>query len=489
MYGNVRRVFGHMAVYGSGEVILFAINFLLLPVYTRVLTTADYGALGLLLALRAFLRPLNQLGLDESYIRFHYDCKDAGRQRTLTGTTLISIAAASGGVLAVLLLEAPPVSRLLLDSTEHAGAVRLLAINGFLSAFLCVPHSLLRIRNQPARFARWTIGGGIGTVAGRLLFVVGLRMGVFGIMLADVIVSAVLLVGLMPVVGGLLAWRFSWPLARDLLRYGLPRVPDTLLRQTMGTSDRFFLRAYLPVLDIGIYQVGASVANVLKVYPEAFRRAWMPFAFETMERPDATRVFARMATVSFSLLVFAALGLIVFAGPLVRLMTHPAFHGAVEVVPLLTVGVAVHALSIFLTTSLNVARDLRALPLATTAGAAVTVAANLALIPRFGLPGAAGAGVAGAMAFVAAVAVVAQRRYHIPYEVGKLSRIAAVGIVLYAAATLAPQDAPLAGFVTRIAVVAAFPPALVAARVIDGDALGQVRMLLAKARAKTSRPR
>lgn len=480
MFDNLRRVFGHSVVYGSGEAMLLGVNFLLLPVFTRILTPADYGVLGLLLALRAFLRPLNQLGLDESFLRFHYDC-DNDRERTLTGTTLVSIAAASGTVLVILLLGAPDVSRLLVDSTEHAGAVRLLALNGFLSAFLCVPHSLLRIRNQPLQFARWTIGGGLATVAGRLLFVVGLRMGVFGIMLADVIVSTLLLIGLMPVVGSLLVCRVSWSLARELLRYGLPRVPDTLLRQTMGMSDRFFLRAYLPLLDVGIYQVGTSVANVLKVLPEAFRRSWMPFAFETMAQQDAPRVFARMATAAFAVLVFAALCLVVFREPLIQVMTQAAFHGASEVVPMLTLGVAVHALSIFLTTSLNVTKNLRALPLATTAGAVITLVANVALIPRFGLMGAAGAGVAGATAFVTAIAYVAQRRYRIPYETGRLSRIALVGAILYATATLVPPDASLVGLVTRVAIVAAFPVALLLVGIVDQPDIDRVRALLAKA--------
>ena len=226
--------------------------------------------------------------------------------------------------------------------------------------------------------------------------------------------------------------------------------------------------------------MGTSVANVLKVYPEAFRRAWMPFAFETMARPDARRVFARMATAAFSVLVFAALALVVFREPLVQLMTESAFHGATAVVPLLALGVAVHALSIFLTTSLNVARDLRALPLATATGAAVTLLANLTLIPKFGLLGAAGAGVAGSTAFVTAIAFVAQRRYRIPYEVGRLSRIAVVGSILYAAATLVPPDPSLAGLMTRAALVAAFPVALLAVGIVDQSEIDRLSALLAK---------
>ena len=108
MFANVRRVFSHLAVYGSGEILLFGISFLLVPVYTRVLTPAEYGVLGLLLLLRAFLRPLNQLGLDESFLRFYYDCGDDAARRTLTGTTLVAIGLASGVVLASCCWLAPP---------------------------------------------------------------------------------------------------------------------------------------------------------------------------------------------------------------------------------------------------------------------------------------------------------------------------------------------------------------------------------------------
>ena len=440
MLDTVRRLFGHMLVYGSGEIVLFAVNFLLFPVYTRVLEPAGYGALGLLLALRAFLRPLNQLGLDESFLRFHYDCETDAERQALTGTTLLVIGAAGAAVLGAFLVAAPLVSPLL-GGPEHTGALRLLAVNGFLAAFLCVPHGLLRARNEAARFARWTVGGGLGIVVLRLLLVVGLGWGVFGMMLADVVVSAALLAGLLPVAGRPAAWRCSWPLARDLLRYGGPRVPHALLRQTLGQADRFLLRLYLPVTEVGVYGAGATVANTLSMYREAFRRAWMPLAFERMSDADAPRLFARLATVAFGLLVFATLGLALFAGPLLRWLTPPEYHDAVQVAPLLAAGVAVHAIGVLPTTSLNVAKRMRPLPWATGAGALVTVAANVALVPPFGMRGAALASVAGSATLVAALAAAANRCYPIPYELGRLGRIAAAGAGLYAASHLGPQDA------------------------------------------------
>ena len=474
---TVRRLFGHMFVYGSGEIVLFTINFLLFPVYTRVLEPAGYGALGLLLALRAFLRPLNQLGLDESFLRFHYDCETDAEREALTGTTLLIVGVAGALVVLVLLLAAPSVSPLL-GGPEHTGAFRLLAVNSFLTALLCVPHGLLRVRNQAARFARWTVGGGLATAALRLLFVVALGWGVFGIMLADVMVSTVLLAGLLPVAGHPAAWHCSRRLARDLLRYGIPRVPHALLRQTLGHADRFMLRLYLPVTDVGIYQSGATVANTLSMYREAFRRAWMPLAFERMSDADAPRLFARLATVAFGVLVFATLGVTLFAGPLIRWLTPPEYHDAVHIAPLLAAGVAIHALTVFLTTSLNIAKDLRALPWATGTGACVTVAANLALIPLLGMPGAALATIAGSVTLVAALAVAARRCYPIPYELGRLARIAAAGAALYAASHLGPRDASLVDVLLRAALLAAFPAVLLAVGVLDRATIGQARRLL-----------
>ncbi len=484
MLANVRRVFSHLAVYGSGEILLFGISFLLVPVYTRVLTPAEYGVLGLLLLLRALLRPLNQLGLDESFLRFYYDCGDDAARRTLTGTTLVAIGLASGAVLAVLLAGAPTFSHLLLGSAEHAWTLRLLALNGFLQAFLCVPHNLLRIRNEPARFARWTVGGGLGAAAGRLVLVVGFRMGVFGIMLADLLVSVVLLAGLSRVVERPIG-RFSRQQAREMLHYGLPRVPNVLLQQVTMMSDRFFLRLYRPLSDVGIYQLGGTIANVLRIYPEAFRRAWMPFAFEKMDQPDAPRQFAQLATVAFAVLVFGALGIAILAAPVVQIMTPAQFHGAAVVVPFLVLAVALHAAAVFLMTSLNVAKRTRALPVAAAVGGAVTLAGHMTLIPRFGLLGAAAATAAGQAARVVAMTVAAQRLYHIPYETGRLLRTVLAGLAIYAAAGFAPADVSAEALVVRGGLVAAFPLALVAAGVVDRKALRRLKARGAARRAPT----
>ena len=67
MFDNVRRIFGHLLIYGSADIAILATTFLLLPVYTRVLSPSDYGVLALILVLEAVLKPVYRWGLDTSF--------------------------------------------------------------------------------------------------------------------------------------------------------------------------------------------------------------------------------------------------------------------------------------------------------------------------------------------------------------------------------------------------------------------------------------
>ena len=287
VFNNVRRIFGQSVVYGSADVAILAVNFLLVPVYTRILTPSDYGVLALLLLLEALLRPTSQCGLEDAFLRLYYDYAEPHDRRTLVGTITLAVLGTNVGVLLLLLSTAHLISSWLLGSPTYVTVVTLLALKIFVTAFFFIPLSLLRIQNKPKTFAAWSFGRSFGTVIARLVLVVGLRLGVRGIMLADLIVSLVTAMGLSRVVRPLFAWRFSPTMARDAFRYGLPQVPFAVLHQTMAMSDRFFLQRFLVLSDVGIYSIGSSIATLLKFCTVPFSRAWNPFSFDSMGRPDA----------------------------------------------------------------------------------------------------------------------------------------------------------------------------------------------------------
>ncbi|MDP6579030.1 MAG: oligosaccharide flippase family protein [Vicinamibacterales bacterium] len=484
MFGNVRRIFGHLIVYGSADVAILAINFLLLPIYTRVLSPAEYGVLALVLVLEAVLKPLYRWGLDTSFLRLYYDCRDDSDRKTLAGTVIVFLLGANGGLTVLLLVAAPVLSELLFGSRDHALTLSLLFANGFIASFIFPPLTRLRIQERSRAYAALTFARSLGTVIVRLVFVVGLRWSVMGIVLADVVVSTLVIAGLGPTISSMTTWRFSRSVAREMLQFGLPRVPQGLMHQGMAMSDRFFLGLYLPLEQVGVYLIGTSIASLVKLYPVAFSTAWMPFAFDSMRRTDAPQLFGRLASYAFAVLGFLTLALACLAQPVVTLMTPASFHAAARVVPLLALGMAIQSTTTFLSTSINVAKRTHAYPIATAVAAAVSIAGYLALIPRWGIFGAATAVVAGQIVLVATLGGFAQRYFAIQYEWLRLGKVVLSAGMLYGIMTALPQTSTALTLGSAVGVLAAYPILLLSLGFFRASELREIRQLMANLRSR-----
>lgn len=478
MFNNVRRISRQLLAYGTADVMVLAVNFLLLPIYTRVLSPREYGALALLLVGEGVLKIVNRWGLDTSFLRFYYGYPTDDRKKTLAGTIAGFLALANGVIALLLVAAASPLTRLLIGSTEFTGTFRLLVLNGFASTFLFLPLNLLRIQERSRLFAALTFLRSFGTVLIRLALVVGLRMGLFGIVLADVVVTAALLVALSGTLRRMIALRFSSTILRDLLDFGFPQVPYGLLSQVMGMADRFVLSIYMPLREVGVYLIGSTVAGVIKFYPVAFEAAWMPFAYDSLRRRDAAALFARMGTYAFAVLALLTVALAGLAPAIIQAALPATYHGAAPIVPLLVLGMAVQSLSWFLVTSLNVAKQTRVYPLVTAIGAGASIAANLILIPRFGMRGAAYALISSQLLAAAVTAYFAQRAYRIPYELPRLAKTVGVSALTYVAMMLVASASPWTTLALRAALVLMFPAGLFVLRFFSPHELGEIRRLV-----------
>ncbi len=481
MFDNVRRVSRQLFAYGTADVMVLVVNFLLLPLYTRVLDPREYGALALLLLCEAFLKVVNRWGLDQGLLRLYYDQRSEDDRRTLGSTVAAFIAIANGAIALALFALAGPVNRLLFGSGEFLSAYRWLVLNNFAGAFLFLPLTRLRVEERSGLYASLTFLRSFGTVVVRLILVIGLRMGVLGLVLADVVVTFALLGALAGTMRRMLAWRFSRPMLRELLSYGLPHVPHGLLSQVMSMVDRFVLGLYMPLQQVGIYLIGTTVAGVVKFYPVAFEAAWMPFAFDSLNRRDAPALFARMGTYAFAVLALTTVGLATLAPPTIALMLPPTYRAAIPLVPMLVLGLALQSLAWFPMTSVNVSKRTRIYPLVTAIGAAASVTANLLLIPSFGMRGAAIALIVSQLIATAATTWFAQQAYHIPYETARLAKVVLAAVLAYAAGVAIALPSLVLTVVARAAVVlAVFGAALAAVRFFETHEWAQIKALAAR---------
>jgi O-antigen/teichoic acid export membrane protein len=444
---RVTSLFRNVVIYGMGDVATSVVSLLLLPIFTSYLTPADYGVITMLLTIEVVTKVLFRWGVDTAFMRLYYDCGDShGRQR-LASTIFLFLLVVNGVLVAAGIAAAGWLSVLLFGTGAHAILIRLTLANTFVNGFFFIPFHVLRIGERSGQFVALSFSRSVGTIVARLLLVIGARMGVLGIVAADVAVTAILAVALARWFVPLLRPVFSRAVLREALAFGLPRVPHSVAQQIIGFADRYFLNAYGTLRDVGLFSIGASFGLALKFFLSAFESAWTPFYLGLMREPDAERVFRTVSTYVLGLFVLLVAGVCATAPAVVRLFTTSQFHGAAAVTPWIALGVMFQGINLVGSLGLVITKRTKVYPLSTGAAAAASVVANMLLIPRYGILGAAWANTI-AYATLATVTVgISWYVYPIRYEWTRLLRIAVAGALSYAvaSATVPGNLPPVAG--------------------------------------------
>ena len=452
MLQKIRELSSNLAIYGLGDVAISVVNFLLLPLYVRYLTPEDYGVLALLGAVEVIAKIFFRWGLDGSFMRFYYDAEEADARQRLASTIFFFLLATNGALLIASLTAAPLVAA---AAAGHVRALQLVLINTFAMGFTFLPFHLLRMQNKAAQFSALTLARSVATVVLRIVLVVGLGMGVMGVVLADVVVTALLMVVLVRWFVPLIRPAFSREVLRETLRFGLPRVPHAAAQQVTAVGDKFLLALFRPTADIGVYSMGVSFGLTLKLFLSAFEHAWAPFYYSNARQPDAPRIYSSVTTYALALLTLLTAGLSATGGDLLAAITGPDYARAGNVVAWTAVGVLCQGVYLLTSIGLNLTKHTEYYPVATIVASATNVGLNLVLIPRFGIIGAAWAN-AAAYALQAAVALrFSQRFYPIRYEGARLARVAVAGTIAVVAGNALPEMTPWAGVVARGSVVVA----------------------------------
>jgi O-antigen/teichoic acid export membrane protein len=439
----------HSAVYGFGSLVSRFIAVLLLPVYTRFLSPADYGLIETLIALSAVLTVLLAAGVKSAFFRFYFD--EGDKRRVIRTSFWFTMASGTAGLVAGLAL-AGPISQLLFDTSEHADLVRAAFVGLWAHVNYEQMTALFRVEQRSTAYLIATLINLGLTVGATLLLVVVLDQGPIGVIVGN-------FTGTLLVYAGLLAYRreqlgleLDRGLLREMNRFGMPLVPSALFLWALNFSDRFFLVWLSGPREVGLYSIGVRMASAIILFLAAFRTAWPAFAYSIEDDREAKRTYSFVLTYIVVITSWMALALGVLSPWLVRLLTTEAFYEADRVVAPLAFAAVAFGAYMVVVIGIGRARRTRSNWIITGAAAAASVGVNLALIPEFGMIGAAIGGITAYSLLFFAMAWKAQRVYPVPYQWRRVATAALVAVALTIVGRL--LDPPLAA---AIAIVAVYP--------------------------------
>jgi len=442
----------HSAIYGLGSLVSRFIAVLLLPVYTRYLTPADYGLIETLIALSAILTVLLAAGVKSAFFRFYFDEKDhAGHLRVIRTSFWFTMAMATAGLVAGLVL-AGPISQFLFGTASHADLVRAAFVGLWANVNYEQLTSLFRVEQRSVAYLIATLINLTVTVGATLLLVVAWDVGPIGVIVGNFTGTLLVYLGLLAYRREQLGLEWDRELLREMNRFGMPLVPSALFLWALNFSDRFFLVKLSGPREVGLYSIGVRMASAIILFLAAFRTAWPAFAYSIEDDREAKRAYSFVLTYIVVITSWMALGLGVLAPWLVRLLTTPSFYSAERVVAPRAVAAAAFGAYIVVVIGIGRARKTRSNWVITGAACVLNVALNLLLIPPYGMVGAAIATIGAYATLFVGMAWRAQRIYPVPYQWRRVATAAGVAIALTVVGRV--TDPPLAA---AIVVVAVYP--------------------------------
>jgi len=469
---SVRSLVGQASLYGLFTLLRRVVSFALTPLYTHYLSPTDFGVLELLSIAGTFVSILGGFKLDAAFYRYYVAAtSDADRKRVLSAAMLTSLVLSTAIVLPlVILVTTHPI-----DSNGTAvpvGAVYLVLAAMWLDLATSVPLAYCRATNRVAFLGTVSTAQALTTGALAITFLVVLGMDYTGVLWAMLLGTALTTVGTLFVVRpSFSAWDVR--LATTLLRYGLPMLPASLFMYVLSSSDRYFLARFASFADLGVYAVAAKFALALQLLVMGpFGEMWATNQFRLYEERNG-ELYRRVALTYLGTLFVTALAIAYFSYDFILLAFDERYVGAAMLTPLLTLGVAIWGivptqdLGCLVTPGKTWIRSV-----ATASGAFVAVAANFALVPRFGPYGAAVAVIASYAMLATATAGLNYRlvdmRAPLPQVASLLAALSLLLLVPYAHDRL--SYLPFLGL--RCVVLAGYAVGVLA--LVDPDRLTQI---------------
>lgn len=450
-----------------------------LPLYTRHLTTADYGYAETLLTFIILVSIVLRLGIGEAFVRFWFDDDDRERQVRLARATTGAVLLASTAITLLALLFAHPLARLLLN-TGDAGLMRLGLLGLWAFTNLEVAYALLRVEERRREYVIAGVANVVLTVGLTATLVVGFDGGARGYVLGNYAASAVVLVGLWVANRELIGInpRRTGIALSPLLRFGAPTVAADATVFALNVVDRAYLLRAQSAAAAGVYAVGVKLATAVIVAVRGFQAAWPPLAYSVTDDNEARRLYAFVTTFYVAVTGLVVAGITLMGRWVVRLLAAPDFFGAHAVLPWVALGWALYGLNlVFLTIAGRAKVTSRNFP-AAGAGLLVNVLVLVALVPSLGIRG---AGIALCSAYVVMLVVIhllTRKLFTVPFEWARLALLVGVMGGASVGGELLLPTSGAGGFFARGAVFCAIPVLLVLMGFVRPQERARLRLMV-----------
>jgi len=440
----IKKLASQTAIYGLCSMIPRFLNYLLVPLHTRVLETAEYGVNTEWYTYVTFLVILLVYGMETGFFSFSRETD----KNKVHGTAFLSIAASSSLFIAMAVIFSRPIS-LWMDYADHREYVVWFAWILGLDAMTAIPFARFRLDNRPLRFAFYKLTNVTINVLCNLFFlwicpkfadvtwikaIYNPDVGVGYIFLSNLIASVATIFLLLPEI-----FRhkihFDFDLWRRIVAYSLPLMVAGLAGNINEAIDRVLLKHRLPedglpMEQLGIYGANIKIAILMTLFIQMFRYAAEPFFFNNAKQKDSHETIADVMKyfIIFCLLIF--LGVTLYLD-IIKYFIDPKHWEGLGIVPIMLLSYMCLGIYYNLSIWFKLSNQTKYGLMIASIGAVISIAGNWLLIPVWGYHASAWMHLVCYAVMVVITWMLGKRHYPIPYPLKRIALYIIIALSLY----------------------------------------------------------
>ena len=392
------------------------IGIFLVPLYTRLLTPADYGSLNLVNSTFYFIIVIAVFALDSASARWFYDTHDIeDRKKTISSWFWFQMIA-SVVFAFIIILGSSFFSRIILNETKPL--LFIIPALGLLANVLPgMVTNWLRFQRKAIHTVIFTVSNVLLNIGLNILFVLYLKWGVMGVLAALLISNAVASIYVLAL---MIEWikpqYFSMIRLKEMLKYAMPLIPTSIAFWIMNSSSSFIIEHFHGKSEVGLYSIGAMLASAVTMVVGAFQMAWGPFAFSIIDKPEAKQTYSFVLTIYSMVMCFVALVVALFAKEGLMIFTTKEYQVAFLVAGILAFNGIIYGYAYIATVGTSIVKDNKPLAIAVLVAACITGILYFLLVPYFKKEGAAISSALGYLFVPIYIFYRAQKVWPIPYK-------------------------------------------------------------------------
>lgn len=368
------------------------ISLFMVPLYTNVLTTSEYGSVDIIITTIGLLVPFLSLALGHAAIRLSIEVSTIDEEQriysNITNHGIIASILVLGispvilktqvfnelGVYFILLLILNLFNDLYSQFVRGIGLVKNYAVNGIIMTFITVTANIILL----------------------LVFDYGLEGYVLSLILATLVSNLYLLFSISKKISVIPKYQ-DMKLYESMLRFSIPIIPNTVMWWLINGSTRYFLLFFVGISGNGLFAVANKIPSIISMFTNIFMQAWQLSSFEEYNSKDKDAYFSTIFNGYSSLLFILGSGILLFLKPVLKVLVEDSFYESWTIIPFLIIAVIYQSFSGFLGTNYTASKNTRGTFTTSVYGGIVSIISSLIFIPMFGVVG---AGLSSALSFI-----------------------------------------------------------------------------------------